>query len=190
MLKNWHIIISGFTQHEAKISGMTKLWLELGKFRSPETTIALREWNACWESVAEAIWWSSLTPEELNVNIYAYSWGAGWGFVNLARHLRNRGININTAVLSDPVYRHKYWAGQWRALVPWSTVTVPANVKEVHWFRQHQNLPAGHNLVAADSNLTKINLPVVLTVTHPYMDDSYSFHSRALRSAEELHAVK
>lgn len=187
MIKTWHIIISGFRQTEDRPNGMTRMWLSLGKHRSPETTIALREWNSDWDVVAETVWWSNPVPEKLVVNVYAYSWGAGWGFTRLAHALSLRGIKVNIAVLSDPVYRHWYALGQWRALVPWSTIIVPSNVSEVFWYRQYRAIPRGHNLVAENKLVTTIHPAVELNHSHVYMDDAWDFQKKAMEIAEQTH---
>jgi hypothetical protein len=167
-----------------------RLWLKLARYRSPETCIALKTWNANWWAIAENIWWTSASPvEKINVFVYAYSWGAGWGFTQLAKQLKKRGIRIRTAVLSDPVYRHWYTLGQWRAFVPYSSISVPNNVDEVFSFVQRQNLPAGH-LCEAASDRTRIHLPVELMATHQYMDDASDFHDRVLQIARLHHEIK
>ena len=59
-------------------------------------------------------------------------------------------------LLSDAVYRHAYWLGNWRALVPWSVIEIPANVQRVTWFRQYSDRPQGHDLRAADHGISAL----------------------------------
>ena len=84
-------------------------------------------------------------------------------------------------VLSDAVYRHSYWLGNWRAMCPFSKIKIPANVEEVTWFKQKQNYPRGHNL-KPESDTTKINSPQELKYKHKKMDESYLFHKEVFKA--------
>lgn len=111
-----------------------------------------------------------------------YSWG-GYTAIKLAQQLAKRGLRVRHIILSDAVYRHHYWLGQWRALVPWTKIVIPKNVQEVTWFYQRQNLPRGHNIVALNGK-TIINPGIsVHGITHKYMDDCDQFHEAVLRIA-------
>lgn len=191
-VRRWHIVISGFLQNEGRPTGMVRLWRWLGQEHSgPESCVELRSWNDNFRDLAELIWRvQPAAPEESGptVMIYAYSWGAGWGAIELARQLRKRGIPVAAMVLSDPVYRSPWRSLAWLAMVSWSSIRVPANVRRVTWFRQRMNRPAGHRLVAADPAATEIAPPVLAHVTHQYMDDLRSFHLECERVARTTHA--
>lgn len=183
----WHICISGYTQHAGRMSGLMRLWLAIcSEYCSKTSRVELREWNSDWSRLAESIWlvWQEqdISAKPPRICIYAYSWGAGWGFTQLARELGKRGLTVDVAILCDPVYRHRYWLGQWRAFWPFSKIVVPRNVRRVTWFYQRQNLPCGHEVIA-ESKDTKINKGLPIYVQHQYMDDAPVFHARALIAA-------
>lgn len=81
-------------------------------------------------------------------------------------------------VLSDPVYRHKYWAGNWRAFVNCIPIKISDNVEQVHWFRQKENWPKAHELSTSEN--TKVYGGKFYDRTHAYMDDLEDFHEAAL----------
>lgn len=181
----WHIVIGGFLQTEGRPTGMVRLWMRLHSlFSSPSSVVLLRSWNDNWSDLAELIWRANRSgqPDRHTVNIYAYSWGAGYGAMELARQLNRRGLRVHTMVLSDPVYRSPLLSFRWLALLQWSTIRVPANVFAVHWFRQNISLPAGHDL-KADSPATWLSDPKWVEVDHQYMDDWRPFHNECERVA-------
>ena len=150
------IIISGFMQTNGSWNGCVKLW------------------NKCYESLHE--------PTVLrvgDVRIAAYSWGAT-GAVVLSRGLAKRGVPVKSITMSDGVYRHHYFAGNWRAFFPAYPIHVPANVGEVFTFVQRNNWPRGHRVVAKGSDTT-IHEPIVVDgVTHQFMDDLGLWHDKVL----------
>lgn len=172
----WHVVISGFTQHRGDPTGSQRLWLKLrGLVNNGRSCVEFFPWNSNWRDVAEWIW--RCRPEERppRVYVYAYSWGAGGGFVRLARALRKRGIEIEFAVLSDPVYCPPLRCLAWLALVPWIPIRVPDNVRRVHYFLQRLNFPRGHKLVADDARRTTIERPQEARQVHHYMDTLFAW---------------
>lgn len=183
-IRHWHIVIGGFRQTEGKPTGMVRLWQRLHELHSQSgAVVELRSWNDNWRDLAELIWRVQPDDEPVVVKVYAYSWGAGWGAMQLARELGRRGVNVAWMVLSDPVYRSPLAITRWLAMVPWRSILVPANVRVVHWFRQRLSLPAGHLLRPVRKERTVITPPVWAEVSHLYMDDLKSFHKEAERVA-------
>lgn len=185
----WHIVISGFLQHDGQPHGCVALWNRLRTLSDCSTQQVERmAWNDDVAALAEFI--HRLRPDLAGhdrqraplVNLYGYSWG-GMTAVKLARALQRHGIEVPTLVLSDAVYRHWYWLGNWRAFVPWRKIVVPSNVKRVVWFVQRENWPRGHRLVAANPRTTKIEPPIGLGLRHTDMDDAAAFHRAALEAA-------
>ena len=175
-IKNYHVVISGFLQTEGKPNGMIRLWRDLHRAQSgPDTLVLLRTWNDAMDTLAEFIW--RLAADDVSVKIYGYSWG-GAAAMRLAKGLQKRGIGVREMVLSDAVYRHGYWLGNWRALVPFSTLRVPANVECVRWLRQQGGFwkISGHTIVADCPRKTAVLNPILVTCSHTYMDDLPSFH--------------
>jgi pimeloyl-ACP methyl ester carboxylesterase len=195
-ITTFHLIVSGFCQHRGQRHGLHNLFVPLHlAHASGETVVELLAWNERWRDVADDIanLAMPLDPADVRVFVYAFSWGAGWGFVQLARQLRRHRIRVECAVLSDPVYRSRWLSLSWRSLCSLSllrpTICVPDNVEEVRWFRQKWNRPCGHDLVAEDRRRTRIRPPVELKGTpHTLMDDAYEFRELALRVARFAHA--
>ncbi|HJT31056.1 MAG TPA: hypothetical protein VJ783_03240 [Pirellulales bacterium] len=172
----WHVVISGFTQHRGDPTGSQKLWLRLrGLVNNGRSCVEFFPWNSNWKDVAEWIW--RCRPEERppRVYVYAYSWGAGGGFVRLARALRKRGIEVERAVLSDPVYCPPLRCLAWTALLRWKKIHVPDNVRRVDYFFQRRNYPRGHHLVALDPKRTVIGRPQEAALEHHYMDGLFAW---------------
>jgi hypothetical protein len=146
----WHVVISGFLQNEGQPTGMVGLWRRLRKFSDMETCVELRNWNDNWRQFAELIWRMRPIAGEPDVRVYAYSFGAGWGAMQLARQLKWRGIRVRVMVLSDPVFRSPWLPLRWLSLVRFMFIVVPDNVTSVIWFGQRDK----RNLVS-----TKIESP-------------------------------
>lgn len=185
-LSSWHICISGFTQHAGRMSGLMRVWLALSAAVASNTVrVELRPWNEDWPRFAEWVWltWQEQGGPPPTICVYAYSYGAGWGFVRLARELEKRGLQIHRAVLCDGVYRHRYWLGAWRSFWPLSRIMVPANVRDVRWFYQRRNLPQGHQVVAENRARTIVHGGVEIVATHQYADDSMAFREACLEAA-------
>ena len=191
-IKTWHIVISGFTQNVDRMTGLMRLMLHMGaEHRGPDTTVELRRWCDDWDALAEFIHLQR-NGEAPRVFIYAYSYGAGWGFVRLARELQERGILVAAAVLSDPVYRSPYLSGRWRSVAPFwrPTIKIPSNVGTVWSYRQDSKPwwqiwePRGHDVKADDPKATRsIQVYNIPDVSHAYMDDLPLFHEQSLEVA-------
>lgn len=189
----WHVVISGFTQSLSHPSGAQSLWDALRRARRPRpcgqcdgdsAPVLLFPWDADWAGLAELIWRFRPLDRPTRVFCYAYSWGGGWGFPNLARELRKRGIEVSHAVLCDAVYRPRCRLLSAAALTPWPKILVPDNVREVTWYYQRGGLPAGHEVVAEDPDQTLVNPGVLIHgVTHHYMDDQSEWWLRSLAIA-------
>ena len=183
-VRDFHIVISGFLQYEGKPNGMIRLWRELHERHSgPDTFVLMRTWNDNMDTLAELIW--RLAADNVRVKIYGYSWG-GAASVRLARQLQKRGIDVEAMVLSDAVYRHPYWLGNWRALIPLSKIVIPRNVKYVYWFCQKDSWwkISGHEVIAHSQVNTTVISHGVAHVSHEYMDDLNAFHNASYHVAK------
>jgi len=91
-ITRFHVPIMGFTQDQSRESGMEKLWRRLRRNLPLETQCLVhpQTWDADFDSLAEFFWRNGTSATV--VNIYAYSWGCGHGFVKLAKALQARGI--------------------------------------------------------------------------------------------------
>lgn len=181
-------VISGFRQGlGTRGAGTYRVWRLLQSGARSEDFCSLHRWNDDWSQVADLVALlqgeSATSPKVL---IAAYSWGAGWGAMRLARELERRGIEVDDMVLSDPVYRHPLWSLAWLALCG-LPITVPTNVRRVTWFRQVKNRPMGSPLRKSFAALTKIAPAGVLDREHEWMDDAPEWAGAAWRAWYNLH---
>jgi len=185
IISTWHICISGFLEREGQQTGIFSLWRHLQrKYANPATRVELRTWSDDWRGLADLIALAK-NGSPPRVNLYGYSWG-GAGAMRLAKELQKRGIDVFAAVLADPVYRHNYWLGQWRALVPWSRIAVPGNVGEVRCIYQRNSLPMGHELTLECAE-TMLHEPTFVEADHSHVDESNEFHRAAQAYALKLY---
>jgi len=186
--RQWDIVIGGFRQQSDEPTGIQKLWLKLGRFRGPQRAILFREWHTDWRELAELI--AVVSEPNPGIRVYAYSWGAGYGCMALARHLLRRGLVVECAVLADPVFRSKTIFGRWLALLPHPEIIVPRNVRSVRWTRQKTSCPRGHDLRMQEAWDHWPRLGPVIAEPHwrdrdhVHMDEDPLFHEMALEVAE------
>lgn len=182
-IQEWHVCISGFLQDEGRPTGISRAWRSLHNARTrPDARVELRSWNDDFKALAEFIWRFRDEYCDPTINLYGYSWG-GAGAVRLAEELHRRGLRVDHMVLCDPVYRHPYWLGNWRAFWPWSTIVIPENVREVTWFRQSLSLPKGHDLMA-QSPRTILHQPVELSADHLHIDEEPAFFDACFTASD------
>lgn len=180
---NHIILISGFRQHNDEFHGVQKLAERLRRFRSPETSVSLHEWNEDFRKLARQI---SMLNARPRVNIASFSWGCGRGAVSLCSELLDCGIKVEHISLCDPVFYSRWFP--WMAYLKWyrPKIDVPPNVREVHSFVQSYVRPCGFELHAT-SKATFIHDPITLgDVPHTYADESADWHSNVIKHAGRL----
>ena len=181
-IRKFIIVIPGFMQSRGTPNGMVALWRKLHHaYAGPDTVVSLHLWNSNWRDVAEWIWRLRPNKGQLDIVIAGYSWG-GYSAVLLARQLKKRGIQVRSMILSDPVYRHWYWLGQWRAFWPQSRIRLPSKVGCVAVFRQETNLPSGH-FFTDETNKIPVTTFLIDGVVHQFMDDLPQFHNLTMMEA-------
>ena len=192
-----HQCISGFTQTADRPHGLLKLSEQLHAlgFNNRVSRVSLLPWNADWSQVAEHYW---LLSQHHNlpviVNMYAYSWGVGWGAVRLAEELRRRDVHVETIVAADGVFRHPNPLLRWHSLLRSDltlspVIHIPANVTRVIPFHQTLNRPQGHRIVGGEGFSGEIRPSRELHATHQYCDDAHEFHEAAIAAAHRLTEV-
>lgn len=176
----WIICIGGFTQKLGEQTGTHRLWLRLRMmFGEPATQIEFCQWNSDWKDIANLVL-NSRGNCRPRVDIIAYSWGAGWGFTQLATLLARRGISVQTAVLCDPVYRSPWLSFRWRSIFMTPAVDVPANVGKVWVVYQDQDFPIRGCELRTDPNGTAIMARRRLVgIDHESMDETDEFYAMA-----------
>lgn len=194
------ICISGFRQSAKYRSGSEKLRLELQQFNCLHTHVSVEDWNTDWEAYVSRI--VRLGPRDVScfdIRVFAYSWGVGYGFVQLAKYLAMEGIHVKGAVLCDGVYHPNYalrflnWFGAFRAIDMTSNLSrkvfgepvieVPWNVDNVWWMRQTRDYVHGHKIVAAENSNTMIFQAPNLVCSHAAADDHQEYHRMAVEVA-------
>jgi hypothetical protein len=185
-------LISGFTQSEENWNGVQelreKLLSELDDYSTLAVRIRLDNWNADWKAIARQYY---MLRERYRMDppfvviAFAYSWGVGNGLVKFAKYLDRYGIDIEIAVVSDPIYRHWFSLGNWRVALGDTRIALPANVRLIEGFYQTVNKPMGRQPVSEVSPCkpwTKLRLP------HQEMDDAWEWPGRCIEVAKEFTA--
>lgn len=202
-----HILISGFRQKSEEINGVTLLKQKLVDnchYCNGHSRVDLYPWNVGWRHVAESLLdLARMKGGDLTICVSAFSWGAGWGAMQLARELDRLGLRIRVMILSDPVYRHPSIFMRWLTLAkrggfrfikyldvfgvlpPGMVIRVPPNVDEVHTLYQTINWPQG-SILAYEGDDTIPHPPIRLRVPHERMDDAPEFHDLVLSIAERV----
>lgn len=194
------ICISGFTQSPQRRSGSEKLRLKLQQFNCKNTHVSVENWNTDWQAYVSRI--VRLGPRDVahfDIRVFAYSWGVGYGFIQLANYLAMEGIRVKAAVLCDGVYHPNYafrllnWLGAFRALDITSNlsrkikgdpvITVPWNVDYVCWMRQVGDYVHGHKVVPTEGADTMMYQHSNLICSHAAADDHEDYHRLAVEVA-------
>ena len=182
----WVVLFSGFTQRSDQLSGMQRLWKKLDVYRRPGVHVALREWDARYDRLAERI--SLLTqddPAPPAIVVAGYSYG-GETAIRFSEQLGRRGLPVHRLILCDAVRRWLSRIPTPSSLLPWWNFKIPANIHRVEWFRQNVNYPRGHFVKAIDESVTEVLPEVVLTRAHQYCDDAPEFHEAVIEAVEGL----
>lgn len=186
MISKRIVCISGFQQDISTPTGIEKLWMKLRDLhQSKECAVCYYPWNYKWAGFADHILRTGPEdPREMDIRVCAYSWGAGAGSLKFAKALADRGMSIEIAVYSDPVY-HSMW-GLWRSL--WSPILgkprikIPKNIRNVWYLRQERFPPYGHECEAEDYGYTQIKDYGMLDRPHSFMDEAVEFRDLCLRA--------
>lgn len=187
----WIVLFSGFGQDNGQKSGTIAIWRRLYNLHAgPQCCVEVHPWNTSVRALAHKIR-NNKNGELPSIIVGGYSFG-GMTAVNFANQLRLCGLSVKHMILSDPVYRHSYYAGWWRSMVPWSEIRVPPNVHTVKVFAQANSRywppnraggwfqPAGHAVVGS---LGEEYMPTVLEHDHSNMDDATQYHEALLNAS-------
>lgn len=192
-VRHWHFLISGYSQNYSTPTGCERIWGSVDDMLAatgPGVRVLYFQWNSPWKQIAEMV--KRCSAEGTCIRIYAYSWGAGFGFITLAKELHRRGIGIRHAVLCDGVWRRPgipagfNWVGSLSSVWRKGKLPIPASVDEVTWCYQTNNRPDGDQPVAAKGARTIIHPGFKLTdAVHATADDSQWFYDTSIRVALE-----
>lgn len=194
-IRNRIICITGFRQHEYEMTGLERIWMALRTNENPETRVSIVEWDTNWKYFARHILRTGPKDiTEFDVRVIAYSWGCGYGFLELAELLGYEGVKITKAALCDPVYYSRNGA-IWRAvaspvlnrIVGPPKVVLPYNVEYCEYVRQRNSLPSGHEVVTKKNSSTKVkDMGWLDDYDHISIDNSSEFWDMATRTVQGL----
>lgn len=185
-------LISGFTQTEENWNGVQelreKLLAELDDYSSLSVRVRLGEWHNDWFAAARQVYMlrERYPNEPFVVVVFAYSWGVGNGLVKFAKYLDRFGVDIAHVVLSDPVYRHWFSPGNWRAIWGDRRIAIPKNVLRIEGFHQETDLPHGRRPM---SDQAQCDPWVLLRRPHAEMDDARDWWKRCIEVAKQQAAL-
>lgn len=181
-------VIGGFTQTEETNNGCIelceKLRSNLDEYSQLSVRVRFHEWNSNWYSSARYAHLLRLRyprPEPFGIVAFAYSWGCGNGLVKYAKALKRFNLRIETVVLCDPIYRHWYPWGNWRALVGGYWITLPPNVLSYYGFYQRVSRPHG---VKPRGDAVCLGWEEI-NYEHVECDDSPEWHDKCIAVAIE-----
>lgn len=163
--------------------------------------VRLFPWDTDEDDVAESLWryrpQSNGTNPKQNHVVVGYSYG-GDRAVKFCRALKERGgCCVKELWLCDAVRRWDYLPGIAGA-TGWGRLVVPDNVETVHYFVQRNPRwgfrkqifqPAGHAVVAENSDKTTIVGPYVKRMIHSYIDNDLEFRKGVLDAIDRLLAT-
>ena len=201
-------LFAGFLQDADLPTGTFRIWSTIyEQCAGPNCVVQMHAWDTNPRVLAQRIANSALgvNPARVDIVLGGYSFG-GMTAALVAKQLRAVGHRVRKMVLCDPVYRHWYYAGWWRSLIPWSQITIPSNVSDVEYFLQRNPRfeigryggiiqPAGHDVVPEfpDFYKPKIHEPTILECNHSAMDESTQYRDalisacRCSKDAKEIY---
>lgn len=140
--------------------------------------------DANWQEVASdlALLRRRYKDEPFYNLCFPFSWGGGEGLPSLANELHPFGMMIHTAVTCDAIYKHFFYAGNWRVLNPKSRILMPDNVLRIIPFAQKQGIPMGRGIAS-----TRLVEPMTyLDYSHVEMDSAPEWHDKCIQVAKEF----
>lgn len=176
----WIVCIGGFNQSEGRLTGVANIEAALHRrCNCPTTRVLLKSWRDSSHDLAERIWNWRPSHGRPQVFILGYSYG-GYSAVLLARELKERGIDVETMLLVDPVWRIWGRFPSLSSLLSKWKIHVPDNVARLYSWRQEIDKPMGHPLVTAGSTR---HIEKMVERSHSYMDDYEEIQTIALSTA-------
>jgi hypothetical protein len=188
-----NILISGFTQHHGYAHGWYKLreaMLAEGFSQGIAQRVWLEPWRLDFSRLADSVQILKSMYGSINVGVYGYSYGGGYGAVGLIWRLRAMGIAVRKCVLADPVFR-PWWIPRPLpsplSMLPRNyqpSILLPDNIVDLVHFYQHVSLPQSPYLISGRVQGSVSHRQ--LYVGHSQMDDHAEVHLAVLQSAAEL----
>jgi pimeloyl-ACP methyl ester carboxylesterase len=179
---------SGFTEKRKNARGIEDIWAKvLLPLATRQVVIYSPE---VWSQNPKVLLSEMRRVGIRRVMLIGYSWGAGYGCINFARHARNFGVEIPHACFCDPVYRSRLLP-HWLPLNPLSLlrgqrILVPPAIQQVRWVKQETDIPGGNTLIPEDPFHTLIHNPIVLNTTHARIDEHYHWVDLVKKTVQDF----
>lgn len=167
----------GFTEKLGGQTGIRQIWRDVVPLQDDATLVPLPlVWNTDPKQLALLI--ANETTPQSKIFAVPYSWGAGYGFVQVARELQNLNRTVSKVWLIDPVYHSDTVLGRWRAMTNWflpPTIRLPENVERAVMYYQTVDKPRAHRVITHDGQ--EIERVLVPDVGHRKIDNEQSVRS-------------
>lgn len=177
------VVIGGFRQRPHELTGLERLWLELQELYGFSAHVTFHPWNENWGKFVDFVLATGpLRRSLLDVRIVSYSYGTGWGALQLARRLDLHGVNVTCLASCDGVFRPRWLKTRalWSWILPEPRIVVPPNVRRVDYVTQLRSEPNGHRIVASSPTTVVKHHGIVADADHLTIDESEEFRALAI----------
>jgi hypothetical protein len=162
-------VISGYRQGKQRWNGSINISERLrDEWNGGLNNVTYLTWDSNWKAHAEFMWLiqddkrKGKTKPPVNI-VCGYSYGGGWGARRLMKFCNRRGVDIDHAILCDPVHRGPLgWIGSW-------PIVIPGNVKRVTLLRQDSDYPRGCRVKTMNQYTSVVER--MLNTGHVWCDD-------------------
>lgn len=184
------ITFNGFRETPRQQTGTERMWQKLRGFASAGVFVHPPvKWTHDPDEIVGLLRRQGIE----RVVIVAYSWGAGYGAMRLAKACGEVGIRLPLMLLCDPVYRANWmptWVGTLplaiRSIMPATAkIKIPRNVRRVAGVRQTISIPQAHGL-KEDGDFTVIEPLQILNYGHTAIDDAPEWHQLVIDKITDL----
>lgn len=187
------VLFSGFTQHRGYAHGwyvLRERLLQQGYSNGIDHRVWLEPWRANTKNLAISLKILQGLYGKVHLGIYGYSYGGGFGAMQLTRRLAKFDIRVQKLVLADPVFRPAWIPVPLPSplsLLPFNhqpKIRLPDNIVDLVHFYQNENCPQSPYLIT-DSVRGYVEHRQ-LNVPHQKVDDHPHVHRAIMQCAEEL----
>lgn len=170
------LMFGGFQESEERQSGFERGFFNTVRpFANGETTVYHpRTWKTNVKNILRQLYENGIS--QVAILTYSHGQAAAMDFAKLAPQF---GVSVDLLMCCDPIYRPAWapratWAQVFaiRAMIGDPAIKVPPSVDQVHYVIQTITKPAGHRLVAQDTDATHIHTPIKISLPHVRIDES------------------
>lgn len=179
-IREWWFLFTGKFQSEAKLSGLEPARLMLHhELAGPETAIEQHEWYVNLDDLMARV--KRWQPDNglQRFNVLGYSLGGGTA-VEFTRRLSQMGQYTDSLWLLDGKDYPAPWLN-WTALWRTGTLVIDRRVKTLRYWRQHNNLPSGSDIVFTEPFTKLILAKPNCDCRHQGIDEEPTFYEELRR---------